>query len=74
MALNSVYSESQQEGNSFSIGRLPAHGGFRNLSMVDGAAIPYRYQISINIQYAVSSQQSIEYFDTFQGFQETTNP
>lgn len=67
MALYSIYSEQQQEANSFSIGRLPPNGRFLNLSNVDGAAIPYRYRISINMQYATAKTQSVQFFDTFSG-------
>lgn len=73
MALNSIYSQQQQESNSFYIGRLPANSRFQNLSMVDGAAIPYRYKISVNIQYTITKQKSVPYFDTFQGPDETIN-
>ena len=65
MALNSQYAEQQQEFNSFKIGSLPAHGNFINLSSIDGAAIPYRFQISINMQYFVKLIQSVNYYDTF---------
>jgi hypothetical protein len=51
MALTSDYSEQQQEANSFSIGRLPPGSQFTNLSQQDGAAIPYRFVISIGVQY-----------------------
>lgn len=74
LALNSIYSEQQQEGNSFYIGKLPAGSQFRNLSMIDGAAIPYRFKISVNIQYTVSKTKSIPYFDTFQDVSVATNP
>jgi hypothetical protein len=74
MAFNSVYAEQQQDANSFLIGRISAQGGFKNLSMVDGAAIPYRYVISMNMQYVVTKQQPIDYFGTFAAAQITTNP
>lgn len=74
MALNSTYSEQQQESNSFLIGRVSPQGGFKNLSMVDGAAIPYRFNISINMQYVVTKQQPIDTFGTFSAAQVTTNP
>jgi len=65
LALNSVYSQQQQSANSFLIGRLPAGSRFINLSNIDGAAIPYRYRISINIQYAKTITQQAQHFDTF---------
>lgn len=63
MALNSNYAESQQELNSFFVGKLPAAQSFVNLSSIDGAAIPYRFQISINLQYFVTLSQPVQYFE-----------
>ncbi len=65
LALGGLYSQSQQEKNSFNIGRLPPGGQFINLSNVDGAAIPYRFQISVNIQYFVTNVKAADYFDDF---------
>lgn len=65
MALFSPYAQSQQEINGFSIGRLPPGGQFVNLSLVDGAAIPYRFNISINVQYAVTKILASPFFDDF---------
>jgi|GEM_PF-2851117 len=66
MALNSQYSQRQQELNSFYIGKLPAGSQFNNLSHIDGAAIPYRYQIDVNLQYFSKKVQSADYYDNFQ--------
>lgn len=63
MTLYSVYSEQQQEINSFNIGRVS--NNFINLSNIDGAAIPYRYKISCTIQYAVTQSSPISYYSTF---------
>ncbi len=65
LALNSTYAQQQQEANSFYIGKLPPGSRFINLSEVDGAAIPYRYRISVNLQYAVSKTKAVPYFGTF---------
>lgn len=65
MALQSDYSERQQEANSFSIGRIPSGSQFVNLSAIDGAAIPYRYKISVQMQYAQQLTQPTDYFDVF---------
>lgn len=73
LALGSVYAEQQQEANSFLVAKLPHYGGFRNLSNVDGAAIPYRYQISVNMQYAVAKTKTAPYFSDF-SLEETTDP
>lgn len=74
MALNSLYAQSQQEMNSFYIGKLPPGARFVNLSFIDGAAIPYRFKISVNIQYAVTKQKAVDYFDTFEEVEITTEP
>lgn len=73
LALASTYAEQQQEANSFYVGRLPANSRFTNLSLVDGAAIPYRYKISVNMQYAYKKTQALPYIDTFE-FTVLTDP
>lgn len=65
LALGSTYAEKQQEANSFLIGRLPT--SFVNLSFIDGAAIPYRFHIDVQIQYAYFKAKNIDYFDNFEG-------
>lgn len=65
MALNSNYAQSQQEVNSFYIGKLPPGAQFMNLSSPDGAAIPYRYAIGVSIQYFVTKVKAVPYYDTF---------
>lgn len=65
LALNSFYSQSQQEANGFYIGKIPIMGGFVNLSQIDGDAIPYRYKISFAIQYQMNLTQTVPYYDTF---------
>lgn len=74
LALGSIYAEQQQEGNSFFIGKLPPGAKFTNLSMIDGAAIPYRYKISINIQYTVTKSKAVDYFDSFDDVSVSTEP
>lgn len=74
MALASQYAETQQERNSFYIGRLPVGGQFVNLSEIDGAAIPYRFQLAVNIQYFARKTQAVPYFDTFQTPTVLTDP
>lgn len=73
LALNSIYAQSQQETNSFYIGKLPPGSRFLNLSFVDGAAIPYRFKISVNVQYAITKTKAVPYFDTFLPVQATIN-
>jgi hypothetical protein len=62
-ALNSQYSEQQQEKNAFFIGRVSTN--FVNLSHIDGAAIPYRFRISIGFQYKIQTILPIDYFSDF---------
>lgn len=66
LALNSDYAKYQQSANSFYIGKLPPSSDFINLSIIDGTAIPYRFRISIGIQYAYTKNQFVPYFDTFE--------
>ena len=75
MAIMSDYSQQQQAANSFLIGRLPTN--FINLSQIDGAAIPYRYKISFQMQYAseiVTAASATSYFSTFYYPTTYTNP
>lgn len=63
LALNSNYSQKQQNANSFYIGTISTR--FINLSDIDGAAIPYRYRISVNMQYIYQKQTQVQYYDNF---------
>ena len=63
MALASTYSQQQQTSNSFYIATLPT--SIVNLSDIDGAAIPYRFHFSINMQYAQVKTKANQFFDTF---------
>ena len=72
MALKSTYAQQQQERNSFFISTLPM--GFVNLSQVDGSAIPYRFNITINIQYCVTKVKPIAFYDNFAQPSIITNP
>lgn len=72
LALKSNYAQSQQEANSFYI--APLSTAFTNLSEVDGAAIPYRFNISVNLQYAVKKSQAISYYDDFADVAVVTDP
>jgi len=65
MAVNSNYCESQQELNSFYVGKIPVGSQFNNLSKIDGAAIPYRFQIDVNMQFFTKKVQSVPYFENF---------
>lgn len=71
MAIASIYSQQQQEANSFFI--APLSTGFINLSETDGAAIPYRYKISVNMLYAAFKTKDVDYFDDYEEPDITTN-
>lgn len=72
LALGSDYAESQQELNNFYIGRIS--NAFVNLSEIDGAAIPYRFNISVNLQYSIKKTKAVPYYDSFQTPVTTTDP
>ncbi len=63
LALNSDYSRQQQAANSFYVAQLSTE--FVNLSQVDGAAIPYRFNISVGLQYFFTKVSNVPYYDTF---------
>lgn len=73
LALNSTYANQQQEANSFYIGKLPPGSQFVNLSSPDGAAIPYRFNIAVAMQYFFVKTVVDPYFDTFPTTQVVTN-
>ncbi len=64
LALNSIYSQQQQERNSFYIAKVPAN--FVNISESEGSAILYRFNIAVNIQYVVAKSAAGSYYDTFE--------
>lgn len=72
LAFNSIYAEQQMELNSFFI--APISIGFVNLSQIDGAAIPYRFVITSQMQYFVPTTMAIPYMDTFVPAEIITNP
>ena len=72
MALKSDYAESQEELNSFFVGTLPT--AFANLSELDGSAIPYRFNISVNLQYFVTKTKPVAYYDNFNEVDISVNP
>ncbi len=63
MAFESDYARQQQDANSFYIGKLDTK--FTNIGDIDGAAIPYRYRISVRLQYVYIKSKPVSYFDTF---------
>lgn len=65
LALASNYSQSQQELNSFHIGKIST--AFVNVSDEQGAALLYRFNISVNIQSMLIKKTPVEYYDDFSG-------
>lgn len=63
LALSSPYAESQMELNSFFV--APVTTSISDISVVDGAAIPYHYFFSVNLQYFSQKTTSPAYFSTF---------
>lgn len=72
LALKSIYSQSQQEINSFYIGTISTD--FVNLSEVDGAAIPYRFNISVRMQYFFRKSKAVPYFEEIDDVEVTSEP
>lgn len=70
LALSSPYSQQQMELNSFSV--APLTTSFVNLSSLDGAAIPYRFQTLVNMTYFSTLTTSPDYFTTFSNVAITT--
>jgi hypothetical protein len=63
MALKSDYSINQQAFNSFNLSTLPQ--SFINLTSEEGAAMLYRFKISIALQYTVRRVKQVDYYDQF---------
>lgn len=63
LALRSLYSEQQQALNSMRV--FPLAPKFVNLSGMDGAAIPYRFNLMCRIQYMVNKTKVSPYFTQF---------
>lgn len=73
LALSSTYAQQQMAANSFTVGSVPAQR-LMNLSNPDGSAIPYRFKITAQMQYAYSqSTQATGYYDNFPGVPVTTD-
>jgi hypothetical protein len=63
MALRSNFATQVQEKQGFYIAGISS--AFTNLSEIEGAAIPYRFNISVNIQYFIVKKKQIDYYDTY---------
>ncbi len=74
LALNSDYSQYQQAANGFYVSPLPVGSQFTNLSNIDGSAIPYRFKISVAMQYQYTKTTAQPYYNSFQSVAVTVNP
>lgn len=72
LALTSPYAQRQMALNSFFV--APLSTGFVNLSLVEGPAIPYRFQILVSLQYFTRLAGPTEYFDQFGSVEVVTEP
>jgi CDP-diacylglycerol pyrophosphatase len=63
LALNSTYSQQQQEKHSVSIGCIPT--GFTDVSFVEETAQMNRFNLSFNITYKTEKIKTVEYYNTF---------
>lgn len=72
LALSSPYAEQQMELNSFFI--APLSTSFVNISQIDGASIPYRFNISAALQYFSTLNTNVAYYDQYYAVQVTDEP
>ena len=63
MALNSSISNEAQNKLGFSISSHPLTDN--DLSALDGAAIPYRFQLTFAVQFMQENKTSFDYYDSF---------
>jgi len=65
LALNSDYSKRMQTLNSFHISPLSSQ--FTNVSSVEGPSIPFRFNINVNMTYAISRKTNVDCYEEFLG-------
>ncbi len=64
MAMDSNACKETQMLKGFLIGKLPT--SMNDISGIDGSAIPYRFQITFNVQFLVKKTKSnVDYYDNF---------
>lgn len=64
MALRSNASQRAQYKNGIRIFAIPTT--INDVSGLDGALIPYRFNVSINIMYSIKNKESVDYYDDFE--------
>lgn len=62
-ALKSVYAQFQMENNNFSVSSIPAN--FVTVNSQEGAAIPYRFNITIAVQHMETQGEDVNFYDQF---------
>ena len=60
-SLRSVLAQRTQTANMFKIAEVP--NSFNDLSGIDGSAIPYRYNVSVNMIYSLRTTKDVDYYD-----------
>lgn len=60
-SLRGIFSQRVQNSNTFKIADIPSSAA--NISQVDGSAIPYRFNISINVTAVSKSEKSVDYYN-----------
>jgi hypothetical protein len=61
-SLMSVYSQQQQQANGFSLSRISQAVP---LNFLEGSAIPYRYNVTLQMQYSIKKKLAVSYYDDF---------
>jgi hypothetical protein len=64
MALGSTFAQRLQELHAFKIGRLPV-APIADTSAVEGPAIPYRFSLTVQLQYKTEKSKAVDYYSTF---------
>ena len=72
MAFDSNYARNQQAVNSFYVGKVSPN--IVTIKGIEGSAIPYFFNIQVNIQYRSILTVHDAYFDTFDSVDVKTNP
>ena len=62
MALSSSFSKEVQTSEGFLIAQVPS--SFVEVPLLDGSAIPYRFQATFNVQFMKKIEKPIDYYDS----------
>lgn len=63
LALGSDYAQTQMENNGFYLAKIPLN--FTPISGAEGSAIPYRFNISVNVQYSITKRTVVPSYNNF---------